>query len=195
MTRLLDVRNWSLLVAAALMMVAAVINVVDLRVPNWLTFSSGLAALLVASLVTARQLPSHGGGIGTSLLLAFLAGLLLIPLYAVGWLGAGCVKMHIALGAWIGCAYPAQRGAKVTLAASLAGGLLTAAGFFIQAFLRAGTGDADSWPLFPAQLTLSLGAVAVLAAAPLFFARELEDAPPLPEEPSAWSDRLQQLRG
>jgi Flp pilus assembly protein protease CpaA len=195
MTRLLDARNWSLLVSAALMLVAAAVNVVDLRVPNWLTFSSGLAALLVASLVTARQLPSQGGGIGPSFLLAFLAGLLLAPLYAVGWLGAGCVKMHMALGAWIGCAYPAQRGAKVTLAASLAGGLLTAAGMFLHAVLLAGKGAADGWPLFPAQLTLSLGAVATLAAAPFFFAREPEEAPPLPEASSAWADRLQQLRG
>jgi Flp pilus assembly protein protease CpaA len=195
MTRLLDARNWSLLVSGALMLVAAVINVVDLRVPNWLTFSSGLAALLVACLVTARQLPSHGGGIGTSLLLVFLAGLLLIPLYAADWLGAGCVKMQMALGAWIGCAYSAPRGAKVILAASLAGGLLTAAGFFLQAYLLAGSGDSDSWPLFPAQLTLSLGAVAVLAAAPFFFAREPEEALPLQEASSAWSDRLQQLRG
>jgi Flp pilus assembly protein protease CpaA len=176
------------------MMVAAGINVVDLRVPNWLTFSAGLAALLVASLVTARQLPSQGGGIGPSFLLAFLAGLLLAPLYAVGWLGAGCVKMHMALGAWIGCAYPAQRGAKVTLAASFAGGLLTATGFFLQALLLAGRLDADSWPLFPAQATLSLGAVAVLAAAPFLFADEPEESPPSLESPSAWSDRLQQFR-
>jgi Flp pilus assembly protein protease CpaA len=194
MTRLLDARNWSLLVGAALMLVAAVVNVVDLRVPNWLTFSSGLAALLVASLVSARQLPSQGGGFGPSLLLAFFAGMLLAPLYGLGWLGAGCVKMHMALGAWIGCAYSAERGAKVTLAATLAGALLTAAGMFLQAFLLAGSDAAESWPLFPAQVTLSLGAVAVLAAALFLFARDARESPPSLELTPDWSDRLQQFR-
>lgn len=193
MARLLDARNWSLLVGAALMLVAAAVNVVDLRVPNWLTFSSGLAALFVASLVSARQLPSQGGGFGPSLLLAFFAGMLLAPLYGLGWLGAGCVKMHMALGAWIGCTYPAERGAKVALAATLAGGLLTAAGFFLQAYLLAGRADAEFWPLFPAQLTLSLGAIAALAAAPLFVATGSEESPP-PLESTSRLDRLQQLR-
>ena len=194
MTRLLDARNWSLLVGAALMLMAAVVNVVDLRVPNWLTFSSILAAWIVSTLVTARQLGTQGGGIGPSFSLAFFAGMLLAPLYGLGWLGAGCVKMHMALGAWIGCTYPAERGAKVTLAATLVGGLLTAAGFFLQAFLLAGRVDADNWPLFPAQVTLSLGAIAALAAAPFFFAPEPEEAPLALSSTEVWPDRLQQFR-
>jgi len=44
-------------------------------------------------------------------------------------------------------------------------------------------------------VTLSLGAIAVLAAAPSFFAQGSEETPPPLEPTSGRLDRLQQFRG
>jgi len=173
MARSFDARWWPLPIAASLLLLAAAVNFETLRIPNWLTLPSILAAWLAALAVSGRVLPSRGGGIGPSLLLTFFAGMLLAPLYGAEWLGAGCVKMHMALGAWIGCALPAEKGAKVTLVMTLVGGLATVAGFVIQTFLL-GRLEADYWPLFPAQVTLSLGAIAVLCAVP-FVGRQPTD--------------------
>lgn len=179
MARLFHPRSWSLAVAAGLLVLAAAVNVESLRVPNWLTFPSILVAWIAAAGVSGRLLPSRGGGFGPSLLLTFFAGMLLALPYGAGWLGAGCVKMHMALGAWIGCAYSAEQGAKVTIGATLVGGLASAAGFVVQAAWLAGNEPGAYWPLFPAQATLSLGAIAVLLVAPLLIrSTDEEFAPP-----------------
>ncbi len=75
---------------------AAVIDGKSLRVPNWLTFHF-LAAGLIFSFWQG----------GTSLLLMSFAGaavglVTLLPLYAIGGMGAGDVKLMAGLGAWIG---------------------------------------------------------------------------------------------
>lgn len=75
---------------------AAIIDGRSLRVPNWLTFH-----FLIGGLVFAFF---RGG---SPLLLSSLAGagvglLTLLPLYAIGGMGAGDVKLMAGLGAWIG---------------------------------------------------------------------------------------------
>ena len=75
---------------------AALIDGRSLRVPNWLTYH-----FLVGGLVFAFF---RGG---TPLLLSSLAGagvglLTLLPLYSIGGMGAGDVKLMAGLGAWIG---------------------------------------------------------------------------------------------
>ena len=173
MKRLLDGQLWPLAVGGLLMLIAAVVNACTLLVPNLLTFPAILAAWIGALLVMAG-LPSQGGGIGSSILLTFFAGMLLAPLYGVGCLGAGCVKMHMALGAWIGCAFPAEKGAKLTIAATFVGGLLTAVGMLAQAAFSSGASE-DNWLLFPVQVTMSLGAIGVLVATPLIPGNEPDD--------------------
>ena len=75
---------------------AAIIDGRSLRVPNWLTYH-----FLIGGLVFAFF---RGG---SPLFLSSLAGagvglLTLLPLYSIGGMGAGDVKLMAGLGAWIG---------------------------------------------------------------------------------------------
>ena len=75
---------------------AAIIDGRSLRVPNWLTYHFCLGGLIFAFM--------RGG---SPFLLSSLAGavvglLSLLPLYAIGGMGAGDVKLMAGLGAWVG---------------------------------------------------------------------------------------------
>lgn len=81
---------------AIMMVAAAIIDGRELRVPNRLTYPLALAGLAASA--------AFGGFSG---LLGGLEGLilglaLLIPLYAIGGMGAGDVKLLAAAGAWVG---------------------------------------------------------------------------------------------
>ena len=93
---------------------AAIIDGRSLRVPNWLTVHFLLGGCIYAYFT--------GGG---SLLLWSIAGaalglLSLLPLYAIGGMGAGDVKLMAGLGAWIG---PISTG-WAFLSTAMVGGLM-----------------------------------------------------------------------
>src|SRR5581483_5743155 len=102
---------------SALLVEAAVIDGLKLRVPNWLTFH-----LVVGGWVFAVW---SGGGAGLlwSLEGTALGLALLLPLYAIGGMGAGDVKLMAGVGAWVGPAL--TLGAFV--ASGVVGGLMAVA--------------------------------------------------------------------
>src|SRR2546423_14815996 len=95
--------KWPLAFICAGMVVAAVIDGWKLKVPNWLTFPLVLSGWALGLLHNFGLLESTGqGGIGASLAGTALGFVLLFPVYAIGGLGAGDVKMQMGFGAWIG---------------------------------------------------------------------------------------------
>src|SRR5579864_5618887 len=95
------VSNWPLWVLSVAMVVAAVIDGWKLKVPNWLTFPLILSGWLLGLIHNFGFLPGNGG-IGASLAGTALGFGLLLPIYAIGGMGAGDVKMQMGFGSWVG---------------------------------------------------------------------------------------------
>jgi prepilin peptidase CpaA len=120
----------ALWLVSAVLVVAAIIDGWKLKVPNWLTYPFAFSGLAVSALP---------GGIGPwESLLGLAVGLaLLLPLYAIGGMGAGDVKLLAGVGAWVGPAV--TLGAFV--ATALAGGaialvMMLASGEFLRHWIR-----------------------------------------------------------
>ncbi len=87
--------NWTVWMLSSILVLAAVIDGRQLRVPNWLTFPLILSGWIYHL---------TGGGLEglVASLLGTAAGLaLLLPAYAIGGMGAGDVKLLAGVGAWV----------------------------------------------------------------------------------------------
>jgi prepilin peptidase CpaA len=160
---------WPLWCASLLMLIAAVVNArtYEYRVPNLLSLPAIVSGWLVALAISASvEIPTSGGGLVPSLAASAVGFFLLVPFYKKIGLGAGCVKMQMAFGAWVGCAVGLPAAVMVTALATVAGGLLTAAGATYLVLRLRSEEEVIAWShLFPAQITLSLGSVwAVIGA-------------------------------
>ena len=83
-------------VLSAVLVEAALIDGRELRVPNWLTFHLVAAGFLFACWTGERgAILASLAGIGVGLVS-------LLPLYAIGGMGAGDVKLMAGVGAWMG---------------------------------------------------------------------------------------------
>ncbi len=92
----LATQNLPVKIVCVLLIWAAYIDGKQLRVPNWLTFPMVLAGI-------AMNTALHGWAGTQFALLGICCGLLtLLPLYSVGGMGAGDVKLMAGIGAWLG---------------------------------------------------------------------------------------------
>jgi prepilin peptidase CpaA len=113
--------HWPLWFICVAMILAAVIDGWKLKVPNWLTFPLVLSGWALGLCHTFGWLAGTGdGGIGASLAATAIGFVLLFPVYAIGGMGAGDVKLMAGVGAWIGpaCTFSAF------LATALVGGAM-----------------------------------------------------------------------
>lgn len=93
--------HWHVWFVTVVLVVAAVIDGYQLKVPNWLTFpmiASGWLYSIVA--FSLEGLPWYEG-LGWSLLGTVVGLALLMPAYAIGGMGAGDVKLMAGVGAWM----------------------------------------------------------------------------------------------
>ena len=96
------------------------------RIPNFLTFGSILAGVLF------HALAPNGSGVAAAAL-GLVAGLLVFfPIFALGALGAGDVKLMAALGTWIGWLPVIY----VALYGAVAGGVLAVGVALWRGYLR-----------------------------------------------------------
>ncbi len=126
---LFSLENWPLLFISAAMIVAAVIDGWKLKVPNWLTFPLIFSGWILGLCHSCGLdwLPGTGG-LGSSLAGTALGFALLLPVYAIGGMGAGDVKMQMGFGAWVGAFFGAAEGMQIILyafcAAVIIGGIM-----------------------------------------------------------------------
>ncbi len=88
--------NWHVKLVCLVLIVAAYIDGKQLRVPNWITFP------MVATGLVFNIWMDGWTGLGAGLLGMTVGLLCLLPLYAVGGMGAGDVKLMAGIGAWLG---------------------------------------------------------------------------------------------
>ncbi len=88
--------NWHVKTVSAILILAAWIDGKELKVPNWITFPMILSGLVYSTCVGGLA------GMGAGLLGMCVGLLTLMPLYAVGGMGAGDVKLMAGIGAWLG---------------------------------------------------------------------------------------------
>jgi len=125
---LLSPSNWPLLFICAAMIAAAVIDWWKFKVPNKLTYPlilSGWALGLANNLGAGNLgLGTGDGGFGAAVAGTALGFVLLLPIYSIGGMGAGDVKMTMGFGAWIGAFYGFQEGSWIIVYAFCAGALV-----------------------------------------------------------------------
>jgi prepilin peptidase CpaA len=90
--------NWPIWVVTITLVVAAVIDGLKLKVPNWITFP-----MIISGWIYSVALSDYAGwdGLMYSILGTVVGLALLLPAYAIGGMGAGDVKLLAGVGAWV----------------------------------------------------------------------------------------------
>jgi prepilin peptidase CpaA len=90
--------NWPVWFVTITLIVAAVIDGLKLKVPNWITFP-----MIISGWIYSAAFSPYAGweGLAYSLIGTVVGLALLLPLYAIGGMGAGDVKLLAGVGAWV----------------------------------------------------------------------------------------------
>lgn len=110
----MDYRTLSFIVSVVVVLVAAVIDAREHRIPNWLVGPCLLTGLVLRWAMEGR------GGLWDSFAAISLALLATIPIYLLGGLGMGDCKLLAAVGVWLGL----YQMVFVLFGTALAGGIL-----------------------------------------------------------------------
>lgn len=111
--------NWTFWLVTVFVIVAAVIDGFELRVPNKLTYPFIIAGWVYSTYAMGWE------GLGWSLWGTFIGLMCLLPAYAIGGMGSGDVKMMMGIGAWIFGQHTMYAfGVSVTVGALLAIGMV-----------------------------------------------------------------------
>ncbi len=87
--------NWPVWLVTVTLIVAAVIDGFELKVPNWITFPFVITGWIYSLAAFGWE------GLGWSLLGTVVGLALLLPAYSIGGMGAGDVKLLAGVGAWM----------------------------------------------------------------------------------------------
>ena len=88
--------NWHVWLVAVVMVIAAIIDGMILKVPNWLTYPFIISGWVFGTMTYGWS------GLGYALLGTLIGLLPLLAVRSVGGMGAGDVKLQAGLGAWLG---------------------------------------------------------------------------------------------
>ncbi len=95
-------QHWHVWMLSVVLVVAAVIDGVYLKVPNWITFPLIISGWIYSSIVFGLADDyTWYQGLGYSMLGTMVGLGLLLPFYAIGGMGAGDVKLLAGVGAWV----------------------------------------------------------------------------------------------
>jgi len=91
--------HWHVWLVTGALIWAAVIDGIELRVPNAITFPFIISGWIYSTVAFGWE------GLGWSLLGTVVGLALLLPPYAIGGMGAGDVKLLAGVGAWMHCTH------------------------------------------------------------------------------------------
>jgi prepilin peptidase CpaA len=97
------IENWQYWLVSIVLIVAAVIDGIQLKVPNWLTFPMIFSGWIFSAITYGMAGEGWYIGLGWSLAGTAIGLALLLPAYAIGGMGAGDVKLMAGIGAWVHC--------------------------------------------------------------------------------------------
>jgi prepilin peptidase CpaA len=110
-------------------LIAVTCDVRTRRIPNWLTLSGAVAAVLYGVVAAGLY------GFGQALFGWIVGAMLFFPLFALRGMGAGDVKLVAALGAWLGPVEAVYLAIFVSIAGGVAGLIVSVLhGYVKQAF-------------------------------------------------------------